>query len=440
MMNTRNSPSSPFSLPRSRINVSPPDWLLERIVKKIAESFTHGHLQLTLPGDKIRHFGHCTNSNDSAAVEIFDYGVLVEAAKRGPIALAETYYQGRWHTDNLTNLLSILAQNQDAFRFRAARMLSIRPISDRWVHFRRSNSKRQARRNIHAHYDLGNAFYTAWLDGSMTYSAARFRTERAAQETDLHDPELTADDNASPKTLYDAQINKFDDLIQATDIRDGHRVLEIGCGWGGFAIYAATTVGCHVTAITISEEQFRYTTQRVAEHNLEKMIDVVLCDYRDIASRFPNHFDRIVSIEMFEAVGEKYWPTYARAVLTALTDAGKAGLQIITVDDLRFQEYRQRPDFIQRYVFPGGMLPSPERLCGVFKEAGATGVQQIQRFGPDYATTLKIWQTQFNARWAELRALGFDEPFQRFWNYYLSYCQVGFRLGWTDVGHFVVTR
>jgi cyclopropane-fatty-acyl-phospholipid synthase len=270
------------------------------------------------------------------------------------------------------------------------------------------NSRKGSKKNIHAHYDLGNAFYNLWLDPGMTYSSALY--------TQPNQP------------LEAAQTAKYAALAEAIGVQSSHEVLEIGCGWGGFAEFVGREVGAKVQAITISQAQHDYAKRRVFEQGLAERVDIRLIDYRDVEGRF----DRIASIEMFEAVGEAYWPTYFGKIGDLLQPGGRAGLQIITIADQLFDGYRSRPDFIQRYIFPGGMLPSENRLKAETDAAGLSW-SGVRRFSHDYARTLRAWADAFDQRWDDVRRLGFDERFRRLWLYYLGYCEAGFRTGRTDV-------
>ena len=257
-------------------------------------------------------------------------------------------------------------------------------------------------RNISAHYDLGNDFYSLWLDKSMTYSSAIF--EKGAN------------------SLEKAQHAKYRSLAHNIGIREGSTVLEIGCGWGGFAEYVAKEIGAHVTGLTISREQHDYARERIHKAGLNDRVDIKFQDYRDETGKY----DSIASIEMFEAVGEKYWPTYFSKIKDCLNDQGTAGLQIITIGDDYFDAYRQRPDFIQRYIFPGGMLPSPTALQSVTNAVGLR-LSDERIFPQDYGLTLKAWRERFWEKWEEVRQLGFDLRFKRMWEFYLHYCEAGFR-------------
>jgi cyclopropane-fatty-acyl-phospholipid synthase len=270
------------------------------------------------------------------------------------------------------------------------------------------NSRKGSKKNIHAHYDLGNAFYGRWLDPGMTYSAALYTTPGQSLEA--------------------AQTEKYATLARSIGMESSHKVLEIGCGWGGFAEYVGKDVGAHIDAITISKAQHDYAKRRIFEQGLADKVNIRLIDYRDVEGQF----DRIASIEMFEAVGEAYWPTYFAKVADLLNAGGQAGLQIITIAEQLFEGYRSRPDFIQRYIFPGGMVPSESRLKAQTDAVGMAWTD-VRRFAGDYAQTLHEWAETFSERWGEIRGLGFDERFKRLWLYYLGYCEAGFRTGRTDV-------
>jgi cyclopropane-fatty-acyl-phospholipid synthase len=276
------------------------------------------------------------------------------------------------------------------------------------LHLTRKSDRQGSRKNIHAHYDLGNRFYGLWLDPSMTYSSARFEGEGQALEA--------------------AQGQKYAALARSIDLKSGQSVLEIGCGWGGFAEFAAREVGARVTAITISQAQHDYARKRLFDQGLAEKAEIRLVDYRDVQGQF----DRVASIEMFEAVGEAYWPAYFEKIHQVLTPGGRAGLQIITIRDEFFDHYRSQADFIQKYIFPGGMLPSESKLREQTDRVGLdwTGVT---RFGQCYADTLAQWRTRFADAWEEIRNLGFDERFRRLWMFYLAYCEAGFRTERTNV-------
>ncbi len=373
----------------------------------IIRNWSTGVMTFVLPdGRQIRLEG--PEPGPEATLIVHDYDFIKRTISNGTIGFGEGYMAGEWDTPDLSVLLEVLAQNYARFEkvsFGTPFMAALNLIEHA---FRRDNSRAGSKKNIHAHYDLGNAFYSRWLDATMTYSAARF--ERPGE------------------ALPDAQRRKYRTLCESMGLAPDHHVLEIGCGWGGFAEFAAKDVGARVTAITISEEQFKFAKERMFRLGLNEKADVQLVDYRDVTGRF----DRVASIEMFEAVGERYWPTYFGKVRDSLKPGGQAGLQIITIRDEYFAHYKRTPDFIQKYIFPGGMLPSEERLKLVTDRAGLTW-GPISRFGACYADTLAEWARRFEAAWDEIKGLGFDERFRKLWRFYLSYCEAGFRTARTDV-------
>jgi len=385
------------------------------LLRLLSANWTWGRLTLILPDGSHRRLvgkqpGH------AAVMNIRSYRFAGRVLRGGDIGFAEAYMAGEWDTPELPVLLETLVNNYDHIR----RLFDGNPLMNgiNWLGHRfNRNSRRGSRRNIHAHYDLGNAFYASWLDRSMTYSSARF--ERPDQP------------------LEQAQQAKYAALARMMDLRAGHSVLEIGCGWGGFAEFAAREIGATVTGVTISREQHDFARRRLFEAGLADKADIQLIDYRDVAGQF----DRVASIEMFEAVGREYWPTYFAKVRSALKPGGRAGLQVITIQDALFEEYDARTDFIQKYVFPGGSLPSEARLAPVVAGAGlAWG--RTERFGRDYADTLAEWARRFEAAWSEIgrAGAGFDERFHRLWRFYLAYCEAGFRSTRTDVIQLTLDR
>jgi cyclopropane-fatty-acyl-phospholipid synthase len=372
----------------------------------IARNWLAGSLTFVTPsGGELNLVGE--KPGPSARLMIHDYRFMRRVLGSGDIGLAEGYMAGEWDTPDLSALLEVLTLNLD----RLQRMLDRNPAArlfNKVRHALRANTREGSKRNIHAHYDLGNAFYARWLDATMTYSSARY--QQPGQD------------------LAAAQANKYRTLAKSMALGSSHHVLEIGCGWGGFAEFAAKEVGARVTGITISQEQYDFARKRIFDQGLSEKADIRFVDYRDVEGRF----DRVASIEMFEAVGEKYWPTYFGAVRERLAPGGRAGLQIITIRDELFEAYRRKADFIQRHIFPGGMLPSEARLRAETDRAGLawTGVS---RFPQHYADTLGEWGQRFEAAWDDIRALGFDERFRRLWRFYLSYCEAGFRTERTSV-------
>ncbi|MDJ0922303.1 MAG: cyclopropane-fatty-acyl-phospholipid synthase family protein [Henriciella sp.] len=349
-----------------------------------------------------------------AEVIVHDYNFAKRAVAGGDVGFAESYMDQQWSTPNLTKVLEFFSEN-----FEAAGQLAVGGMFVRFGnmirHVFNRNSKSGSKRNIEAHYDLGNDFYQTWLDDTMTYSSALYTS-----------PDLS---------LEEAQTAKYAAIADELGLTDGQRVLEIGCGWGGFAEYAAKHRGADVTCLTISPSQREFALERMQREGLSDKVKILLQDYRD----HQGEYDGVASIEMFEAVGESYWPSYFDKVRTSLKPGAKAALQIITIKDELFPKYRKRADFIQRYIFPGGMLPSELALRQQILNAGLS-LEDATYFGPDYAKTLRLWAKAFEDQWSTIQTMGFDERFRRMWQFYLSYCEAGFDNGRINVGHFRVGR
>ncbi len=379
---------------------------LTRLLLALAARIESGELHLTLPDGTQRHFAGA-RPGPRAELTVHRMRFLRRMLTGGKLGFAEAYLDGDCDSQTLTELLELTVRNEAALRD----ILAARPwarLLGRAAHLLRPNSRRGARRNIAAHYDLGNDFYAAWLDPGMTYSAAVFARP---------DQELEA-----------AQTEKYRRIARLGDLRPEHHVLEIGCGWGGFAEFAAREIGCRVTAITISQAQYEHARARVREAGLDDRVAIVFRDYRDITETY----DRIVSIEMIEAVGEAWWPDYFRQLSDRLSPGGRAVLQAITIDEARFAAYRRGADFIQRYIFPGGMLPSVAVIQGHAEAVGLRCAVSASH-GPDYAETLRRWRRAFEDAWPRIAALGFDHRFRRMWRFYLAYCEAGFQTGRIDL-------
>jgi cyclopropane-fatty-acyl-phospholipid synthase len=370
------------------------------------ENWAVGTLTFVLPSGKPLRIDGKTPGPD-AVIQIHDYRFIRRALASGGIGFAEGYMAGEWDTPDLSAVLEAFSRNFDRLTALVSGNPLMRAVNSLYHLFHR-NDRVGSRKNIHAHYDLGNAFYSRWLDPSMTYSSALYETP--------------------DQPLGEAQHAKYAALARAIDLRPGQHVLEIGCGWGGFAEFAAKEVGARVTGVTISQAQHDFARRRLFDLGLADRADIRLIDYRDVQGQF----DSVASIEMFEAVGEEYWPTYFGKIREVLSPGGRAGLQIITIRDELFARYRGHTDFIQRYVFPGGMLPSEARLR---QETAAAGLAWtgVSRFGQNYADTLVEWARRFEGAWDEIRSQGFDERFRRLWRFYLSYCEAGFRTERTNV-------
>jgi cyclopropane-fatty-acyl-phospholipid synthase len=386
---------------------------LARMAFKYASRLRRGTLETVLPDGRRFLFGG-EEPGPAAVIVIKDLGFASRLLNGGDIGIAEAYLRGEWETPDLTQFLYLFCVNHELIQS----MLDGKPVirlAQILRHWLNRNTKPQAKRNIESHYDLGNSFYSAWLDGTMTYSAALF--------------DGGADD------LSSAQMRKYQSLAERIDLKPGQRLLEIGCGWGGFAEYAAKMHGADVVALTLSREQCDYAKSRIFAAGLNEKVDVRLQDYRDEKGIY----DRIASIEMIEAVGEEFWPAYFQQLHDRLVPGGIAGIQAITIQDRYFPAYRREVDFIRRYVFPGGMLPAPSILKDLGERFGVPLINE-RIFGGDYAKTLAVWRERFRAAWPSLVPLGFDERFRRLWEYYLAYCEAGFLSGNIDVRQMVFAK
>ncbi len=382
-----------------------------RALLKLLERIDGGTLTLTAPNGSTHTVGA---GPLHAAVRFHDWGALTEIMSGGDVAFAEGYMAGRWDTPDLTALLMLAARNQSAltpaFYGRWWQQLSFR-----FKHALRKNSKAQAKKNIVAHYDLGNDFYSLWLDETMTYSSALFTKDYT-------------------ESLPAAQNAKYERALRELALQPGAHILEIGCGWGGFAEHAARQ-GFRVTCLTLSPSQMEYAQLRIDRAGLRENVHFFLRDYRDHQTQV----DGIVSIEMIEAVGERYWGTYFRAIHDALKPGARACIQGITIDNARFAQYKRQSDFIQQYIFPGGMLASPELISQKVEGANLT-LANTHWFGLDYAETLRRWLARFDAQTEVVRTQGKSDAFIRMWRFYLAYCIAGFEAKSTDVGQFTLVR
>jgi cyclopropane-fatty-acyl-phospholipid synthase len=379
--------------------------LSTHFVLKALDRLTIGRLTLHLPDGTVRRFGNLSNSRE-AVLEVRDWRFFRRVLLDGDIGLAEAYMEGYCDSPDLPRLISLLAENQQALGT-IANSNVVHNLALKLLHRRRQNTRAGSKRNIHAHYDLGNRFYGLWLDPTMSYSSALFDGES--------------------KSLEAAQAAKYERVLTQLGAKQGDTILEIGCGWGGFAEVAARR-GMRVTGITISREQLEYARARLERAGLTDRVDLQFRDYRDIEGKY----DHIVSIEMIEAVGERYWPDYFAALKRHVAPGGSALVQAIVIADDFFEGYRSRPDFIQTYIFPGGMLLSPQRLGEQCRKAGLK-IAELYSFGLDYAHTLETWLGRFDAVSDQVGRLGFDERFRRMWRYYLAYCAAGFSTRRTDV-------
>ena len=386
--------------------------MINRVFKKylsnIGKKISNGKLTITLPNNEnLEFFG---KGDLKSNLKLNSYMPILRTITSGHVGFAESYLKGEWTSSDLESLLEIMVTNlPEAFSAKS----KIHLTYNRIIHFFRENTKSRAKKNIQYHYDLGNDFYKLWLDKTMTYSSAIFKNEK--------------------ESLTEAQENKYQLLIDSLDIKSHHKVLEIGCGWGGFAEYAAKKVGCSIKGITISPSQLKFATNRIKELKLDDKVTIELCDYRDLRGKY----DRVVSIEMIEAVGEKYWKNYFKKIKDVLKKDGLAGIQVILINNKSYQRYSKSVDFIQKYVFPGGMLPSQEKLNENYVDAGLVEVNS-HSFGKSYAKTLTIWHKEFLNSLSAIKKLGFDIKLERIFKYYFSYCRAGFNSEKIDVAQKII--
>ena len=377
------------------------------------KDLSKGRVDIILPdGRQFRAEG--SEPGYVAEVHVHNPDLFARTIREGDLGFSEAYLDGWWSTPDLQAVMDFMHDDAEHIYdgFPAQRLVQVYERLRFWM---QRNSKKQARKNISYHYDLGNDFYSLWLDDTMTYSSAIFETGQESTEA--------------------AQTAKYASMVDQMGAKEGDHVLEIGCGWGGFAEYAAKERGIKVTGLTISKEQHDYAVARMAKAGLSDMVEIKMQDYRDEKGSY----DGIASIEMFEAVGEQYWPAYFKTVRNCLKPGKNATLQIITVKDERFESYRKTVDFIQKYIFPGGMLPSPSVLRQEVEKAGMAVRGSIE-FGKSYSLTLRRWHETFNEKWDEVSNIGFDERFKRTWDFYLTSCAATFDSGNCDVTQITVTR
>ncbi|MCP1199409.1 cyclopropane-fatty-acyl-phospholipid synthase family protein [Notoacmeibacter sp. MSK16QG-6] len=372
-----------------------------------------GSLRATLPdGHKI--FIEGAQPGPNAELHLYNWRLARRAFVDGTVGVAESWIDGDWDSPDVVCFLRLFVANSETMSEVATTSGKLSHAIQRFRHWLNDNTPKGSRRNIAAHYDLGNSFYRLWLDPSMTYSSALW--------------------SAGSETLEQAQTAKYNALLDDMGAQSGEHILEIGCGWGGFAETAARR-GCHVTGLTISQQQHDHAEARLATAGLSDKAKIAFRDYRHEIGQY----DHIASIEMFEAVGERWWPTYFETLNRTLKPGGTAGLQIITIAEHAFEDYRRYPDFIQRYVFPGGMLPTPTHLRDLAATVGLT-IENERRFPQDYARTLALWRERFEEVWPKIRALGFDERFRKVWLFYLYYCEAGFREENIDVRQIILRK
>jgi cyclopropane-fatty-acyl-phospholipid synthase len=404
-MNT--STATPFSIPQGTPAAG-------RAILQLLQRLQHGSLTLQLPDGTMQRFGG--DAAPHAALHLHNWQPFTAALKSGDIGFAETFIAGHWSTPNLTELLRLLVRNRATVE---------QTIYGSWLgrlfyrvkHLLNRNTRANSQKNIHAHYDLGNAFYRLWLDRTMNYSSALFNG-------DLTQP------------LSDAQAAKVRRALTQCQVKPGDRVLEVGCGWGALAEMVTTEFGASVVGVTLSTEQLSFARERLQQLGMAQQAELRLQDYRDIDDA---PYDAICSIEMIEAVGREYWPTYFAALARLLKPGGRACVQSIVIDDALFERYVAGTDFIQQYIFPGGCLPCPREFRAQARAAGLQVVEEFA-FGPDYAETLQRWREAFLAARSQVLQGGFDERFMRIWEFYLAYCDAAFSEGNIDVVQYTLQK
>jgi cyclopropane-fatty-acyl-phospholipid synthase len=389
-----------------------------RRVLSLLQRLQHGTLHVQWPDGSVAQYGAApaTGPALNATLHLHSYAPLTQALKSGDIGFAESYIAGEWTTNNLSELLQLLVANRrdmDELIFGSW----LGRLFYRVRHLLHRNTRSNSKKNIHAHYDLGNAFYELWLDPTMNYSSAWFDNDRA-------------------KPMAEAQTAKVRRALRMVDAKAGDRILEIGCGWGALAELGGQEFGAHMSGVTLSHEQLAFANQRMQTQGLAATSHLRLQDYRDIDD---GPYDAICSIEMLEAVGQEYWPTYFESVARLLKSGGKACIQTIVIDDALFDRYVKSTDFIQQYIFPGGCLPCPREFRAHAERAGLKVVDELA-FGLDYAETLRRWRHQFMADKTQVLQLGFDERFIRIWEFYLAYCEAAFEQHNTDVLQFTLVK
>jgi cyclopropane-fatty-acyl-phospholipid synthase len=373
--------------------------LSDKIVFNSLKLIKHGFLEIQNHDSKIYKFGN-ESEQLRAKIKINKPGLTLQIIKSGSVGLAEAYMRNEFETDNLTNLIEITAKNiKIVYKFSGIFDLSmINKLKSIFI----KNNKSRSKKNISKHYDLGNDFFSLWLDPSLTYSSAIFEKQK--------------DD------LFSAQLNKYKKLTELIKPNVGNKILEIGCGWGGFTEYVGKNYDVKLDCITISKEQFEFSKKRIFENGLNEKVNIFLKDYRDVKDKY----DSIASIEMIEAVGQNYLVNYFKSIKKNLSENGRAAIQAITIDDSLFDRYKTKEDFIQKYIFPGGFLPSKRKLYDLSSSNGLE-IKKYESYGSHYSNTLKIWRDEFLKKWEEISKHGFDNKFKRMWHFYLSYCEAGFK-------------
>ena len=375
------------------------NFISDKIIFTTLKNIKFGCIEITNYDGKKIILGDI-NSLLKSQLKIKKPGFTLDIINRGSVGLAESYMRGDFETDNLTNLIEITARNIKSVH-KVAGLLDI-PLINYIKSIFFKNTKKRSKQNISKHYDLGNEFFSLWLDKTLTYSSAIFETEK--------------------KNLEEAQINKYKKLSSLVEPQTGDKMLEIGCGWGGFAEYIGKNYDVKLDCITISKKQFEYTKERIHKCGLNEKVNIEIKDYRDLKDKY----NSIASIEMIEAVGQNYLESYFKTIKNNLSKDGSAAIQAITIDDNLFDRYKNKQDFIQKYIFPGGFLPNKGSINKYVSDNGLT-IKSYESYADHYANTLAIWKNEFNKKWGLIKKQGFDLTFKRMWEFYLSYCEAGFK-------------
>ena len=383
----------------------------EKLLKSIFKKIHYGQLEVVFPsGRKAEFLGN--ERGLKANIQLHNFLLIKKLFNKGSVGFAESYMDGDFTTNDLKNLLFFARKNEPYF-FQYNKGKLLHRILSKVNNYINQNSKKQSKKNISYHYDLGNKFYELWLDKTMSYSSGFY---------------LFPEDDLSK-----AQINKYKKIVEPMRLNDQSTLLDIGCGWGGFSSYVAKNFGSKIKAITNSKNHFEYTSQMIQKEGLNEKVKVEFQDYRDVKDKF----DYISSIEMFEAVGKKYWPIYFDKIKNSLNGSGIANLQIITINECKRESYQKNQDFIQKYIFPGGVLPSKKQIIELANFSGLE-LREVYDFGDSYANTLNEWNKKFQNTWYLIAKQGFPKRFKRMWEYYFAYCEVGFTTKTTDVSHFLL--
>lgn len=395
------------------------NWIDKRsrsLVHAVLSKLPYGHIEITEGCEHSHFLEKSDNSSIKAKIHVHDMSMYRDFVKGGSIGAAEAFIAGKWSSPNLTNVIRIFAKAQQETDKLEAKKSLLNKVKNVVSHWQNKNTQSGSKRNILAHYDLGNELYTRFLDPEMMYSSAIYPDENS--------------------TLEQAQLHKLDTICQRLSLTENDHLLEIGTGWGGLAIFAAKNYGCKVTTTTISDAQFAYAEKRVKALGLQDKITLLKKDYRELTGTF----DKVVSIEMIEAVGYEFLPSFFKQCNDRLKKGGKLLIQSITIADQRFEYYKNNVDFIQRYIFPGGFLPSVNVLNSHLTDHSEMVVEQIDDIGLDYAKTLAHWREKFTASWPELQTLGYDDTFKRLWLYYFAYCEGAFLERSTSTVHLVARK